>query len=186
MKYFSILIFFAITFSGCNNKSETANNVAENHRDQKFENKFFDYDEIDYYSNDLDEEKIGELYDNQLKSKIDSIKMGVILGNIPNNITDLSFIEKLDKLGYKKSNVDKSKFKDIDKIFVEKTEQENVARACINVYRDILIFKKNSNVVGTAKICFGCYANQINGTNSNTENFGQNGDYEKLATILRK
>ena len=40
--------------------------------------------------------------------------------------------------------------------------------------------------MGTAKICFSCNANQIKGTNANTENFGQEGDFEKLEKILRK
>ncbi len=178
----------AITILSCNSKSESKNNSTKNSNstEQKIGQKFFDYDKIEYYSTDFDEEKIGELYDNQTKSEIDSIKMGVILDDIPNNISDLSFIEKLEKIGYKKSIVDKSKFKDIDKIFVEKSVKENLATACIYVYRDILIFKKESKVVGTAKICFDCLANQINGTKANTENFGQDGDYGKLATILRK
>ena len=166
----------------CNSKSELLNNST----DIKIGEKFFDYDEIEYYSTNIDEEKIGKLLDNQTKSEIDSIKMGVILDDIPNSISDLSFIENLERIGYKKSKVDKSKFNDIDKIFVEKSVKEITATLCIYVYRDILIFKKEGKVVGTAKICFDCLAHQIKGTKVNTDNFGQDGDYGKLATILRK
>ena len=148
--------------------------------------KFFDYDEIVYYFNNYDESKIQELSDNQSKSDIDSIKMGVILGNIPKNISDLSFIDKLEKIGFVKNSVDKSKFADIDKIFIEKSVNENVATACIYIYRDILVFKREGKIVGTAKMCFGCMANQINGTTANTENFGQDGDYDRIEKILRK
>ena len=148
--------------------------------------QFFDYDEIDYYFNDYDEDKIGLLYDNQSKSELDSLRMGVVLGSIPKDISDLSFIDKLDKIGYKKETVNKSKFSGIDKLFVEKTVEEIVATSCIYIYRDILIFKKNKKIIGTAKICFGCMAHEITGTNANTDNFGQNGDYEKLCDLLRE
>lgn len=148
--------------------------------------KFFEFDAIDYYNSDLEESKIDDLSDNKSMSGIDSLNMEIILGDVPKDLSDLAFIDNLHKIGYKKSVVDNSKFNDINKIFVEKTVRENFATACINIYRDILIFKKNGKVVGTAKICFGCMANQITGTNANTETFGMDGDYEKLAKLLRK
>lgn len=173
-------------FLGCNSKTERKNRQIDNSKTTKqlIGKKFFEYDAIDYYSNDFDESKIGDLYDNQSKSEIDSFKMGIILGDIPISISDLAFISKLEKIGYKKEIIDQSKFKRIDNIFVEKTTLENVDAACIYVYRDILIFKKDNQVVGTAKVCFGCMANQIKGTTANTENFGQDGDYERLSKIL--
>ncbi|MFM2047660.1 MAG: hypothetical protein RI955_206 [Bacteroidota bacterium] len=148
--------------------------------------KYFDYDEIVYYFNNIEEDKLSELYDNQSKTEIDSFKMGIILGDIPESVSDLVFIDKLEKVGYKKTLIDKSKFDEIDKIFIEKTTTDNIATSCIYVYRDILIFKKNSKVVGTAKVCFGCMANEIKGTEANTENFGQDGDYDKLWKLIRQ
>lgn len=188
MRQISILTIFYLTFLGCNLTTEKKNEPVDNLKSTKQEigKKFFVYDAIDYYTNDIDESKIGELYDNQSKSEIDSFKMGIILGDIPKSISDLEFIDYLSKIGYKKTQIDKSKFESIDKIFVEKTTTENIATACIYVYRDILIFKKDNKVIGTVKVCFGCMANQINGTTSNTENFGQDGDYERLGKILRK
>jgi hypothetical protein len=112
--------------------------------------------------------------------------MGIILGDIPKSISDLTFIDKLFAVGFKKKSLDKSKFDSIDKIFVEKTTAENLATSCMYVYRDILIFKKESKIVGTAKVCFGCMAHQITGTTANTENFGQEGDYERLEKLLRQ
>jgi hypothetical protein len=146
--------------------------------------KFFEYDAIDYYTSDFDESKIGDLYDNQSRSEIDSFKMGVVLGDIPKSISDLTFIDKLAKIGYKKASINKSKFDNIDNLFIEKTTTKNIATSCIYVYRDVLIFKKDNRVVGTAKVCFGCLANQINGTTANTVNFGQEGDYEILEKLL--
>jgi hypothetical protein len=149
-------------------------------------NKFFEYDEIEYYFDNYDEAKIDELYDNQSRSAFDSIKMGVILGDIPRTINDLTFISKLKKIGYSYSKVDTAKFQEIDQIFQEKETKENVAASCIYIYRDILVFKKKHSVVGVAKICFGCLAHHIVGTNASTENFGQDGDYYKLEKILNR
>ena len=92
----------------------------------------------------------------------------------------------MEKINFQKSEIDKSKFGEINKIFVEKTVNQIADYACIAVYRDILIFKKQNKTVGIAKICFECFKKQIIGTNANTENFGQDGDYEKLEKILKK
>jgi len=188
MRQISILTIFCLTFWCCNSTTEKKSEPVDSSKSTKqvIGKKFFMYDAIDYYTNDFDESKIGDLYDNQSKSEIGSFKMGIILGDIPKSISDLDFIDKLAKVGYKKTLIDKSKFDSIDNIFVEKTTTENLATACIYVYRDILIFKKDHKVVGTAKVCFGCMANQINGTTANTENFGQEGDYERLEKILRQ
>lgn len=192
MKHFLLIITILLTISGCNfssRKTKGENNNESNKTEliKKMTGKFFfDYDEIAHYFCDYDESKIEDLYDNQSKSELDSLKMGIILGDIPKTITDLNFINSLSKIGYKSIKVDKSKYTDINQIFREKEVQENIATACINIYRDILIFKKQNKIVGTAKICFGCMANEIKGTAANTENFGQDGDYEKLKNILLK
>jgi hypothetical protein len=110
--------------------------------------------------------------------------MGVILDDIPQNINDLSFISKLTAIGYKKYRIPKSKFTVIDEFFREKPVGESIATSCEYVYRDILIFKKKGKVVGTAKICFSCMAHEIHGAKANTDNFGQDGDYQKLAKVL--
>ncbi len=165
----NIILFIIIIQFSCNSKGE----------------KYFEYDEIEYYKSEIEEGQIGELYDNQKKSKIDSLKMEVILGETPKSISDTTFINNLESLGYTKSKIEIEKFKSIDDIFMEKKHSELYATACIYVYRDILVFKKKSKVIGIAKICFGCDANVIVGTKSNTEEFGMSGDYEKLRKILR-
>lgn len=171
-----ILYFFvAVLILGCNER-----------RPNQTGRKFFNYDEIEYYFGNYDEEKIGELYDNQSRSPFDSIKMGVVLGDIPQSINDLTFISKLKKIGYTYHKVDSAKFEEIDQIFLEKETKANIATSCIYIYRDILIFKKKHRVVGVAKICFGCMAHRIVGTNASTINFGQDGDYYKLEMILNR
>lgn len=147
--------------------------------------KFFEYDAIDYYFNDFDEADINMLYENHSKSLIDSFKNGIVLEGIPNSLSDLEFIKYLPKIGYTKKTIDSSMFDAIDQIFVEKFNTYNVATACIYIYRDILIFKKNDQVIGTAKVCFSCMANQIKGSTAMIDNFGQEGDYDRLGELLR-
>ena len=165
----NIILFLTIILLSCNSKGE----------------KYFEYDESEYYKNEIEEDQIGELYDNQKKSTIDSLKMGVILGEIPNSISSTEFIQHLKSFGYTKSKIDSTKFNKIDEIFTEKSHSELYANACVYIYRDILVFKKKSKIIGIAKMCFGCDASVIVGTKSNTEEFGMSGDYEKLRELLR-
>ena len=187
MKQIHILTVFILALASCNS---TTNSKGKSDPDSPVQpltgKKFFEYDRIVHYFNPYDESNLKDLYNSQTKSEIDSIKKGVIVGHIPTNIFDLSFIDKLERIGYKNENVDKSKFGAIDNIFTEKVITENLSTACISIYRDILIFKKQSKVIGTAKICFECMDHQITGTNANTGNFGQDGDYSQLQKILRK
>lgn len=182
---FSIsLPFFFGCNSGSNNKAESADTL---HVKQDVKKKtFFEYDAINYYTNHITPPAVDELYDKQSNSALDSLKMGVILGNIPKGIYDLGFLDHLEHIGFTKRAIDKAEFGAIDFIFSEKMPVDVFLSKCIQVYRDILIFKKDNKVVGTAKICFECKAHQINGATGNVEYFGQNGDYEKLEKLLKK
>lgn len=153
---------------------------------EKTGKKFFTYDEITHYSIIYDGLKLLVLNEQQRLSALDSLKLRVITGYIPKDNNDLFFIEKLEELGYTKKPVAKSEFEAIDNIFSEKKVKENITTACIPIYRDILLFKMQNKVIGTAKICFECRQHHITGTIANTNNFGQDGDYEKLQRILHK
>lgn len=188
----NIIFLITILLVSCNSKTETkAENVEKLKNERVIKEpkitggKYFDYDEIEYYKSEIEEDQIGELYDNQKKSIKDSLKMGIILGEIPKSISDTNFIDNLETFGYTKGKIEEKKFNEIDEVFTEKKHSEAYETACIYIYRDILIFKKKSKIIGIAKICFGCDANIIVGTKSNTEEFGMSGDYEKLRKILR-
>lgn len=187
-----ILLLSLILLLGCNSKNENSTqNVHESNKENSLKapkitgDKYFDYDEIEYYKNEIEEDQIDALYDNQKKSLKDSLKMGVVLGETPKNITDINFIQYLNSFGYTKTKINDKLFGKIDEVFTEKKHSEVYATGCIYIYRDILIFKKKAKIIGIAKICFGCEASVIVGTKSNTEEFGMSGDYEKLRKILR-
>ena len=188
----NIIFLITILIFSCNSKTEQkAENIEKLNNESVIKEpkitgeKYFEYDEIEYYQSEIEEDQIDELYDNQEKSKKDSLKMGIILGEIPKSINDTKFIDNLKSFGYIKSKIEENKFNKIDEVFTEKKHSEAYQTACIYIYRDILIFKKKSKIIGIAKICFGCDASVIVGTKSNTEEFGMSGDYEKLREILR-
>jgi len=148
--------------------------------------KYFDYDELIHYKSKIDENKLREVYENRKKTALDSHKNSVILEKTPKSISDTTFIDNLQELGYSKTEVKKDKFAEIDKIFIEKKHKKITDFACDYVFRDILIFKRKSKTIGIAKICFGCDYKHIVGTKANTEEFGLDGDYEKLNKILKE
>src|SRR5690606_17805630 len=79
---------------------------------------YFDFDQIDYYHIDID---MDELIKQTPNSKsIPNLKWDVVTGYTPENISDLSFIDKLEDMGYKKTAVDKSEYSKINAIFTEK------------------------------------------------------------------
>lgn len=207
MKRILIIPFISLILFSCNTTEKKTNNnidtlkytntkdknvIGENSENEDSLNTekmkgeiFFEYDKIEYYFNNFKGVR-HLIYENRNKSKLDSLKWSVLFGNTPQNISDISFIGKLNKIGYQKSLIETSQFVDIDNIFVEKVTKDNVATGCIYIYRDILVFKKNERIVGIAKVCFECMANQIIGTIANTTNFGQDGDYDRLKKLLRK
>ncbi|WP_449401287.1 hypothetical protein [Chryseobacterium wanjuense] len=150
----------------------------------KYGKKFFEYDQIDYYQIDFHEDQITELDNNQKNSKAGKLKYELIVDETPKDINDLEFLNYMSKIGYLKKKIDKLKFKEIDKIFVEKTASNSYTAACIPVFRDILVFKKHGKVIGVVKICFACHQYRVVGTNANTDNFGSDKDYDQLGKIL--
>lgn len=148
--------------------------------------EYFDFDKIDHYHVNIDDSLVYELNDNPSKSELDSLKNEMISYDTPLNISDLFFIDKLTKMGFKRTSVDTSKFTSIRTIFTEKYTLLNETTRCEPIYRDILIFKKQNKVIGTAKLCFSCMQSDIHGTYADTENFGQDGDFEKLIEVLKK
>jgi len=112
------------------------------------------------------------------------LRIDLIISDRPWQITDTGFIDKIEQIGFIKKTVKEEQFESIKEIFRHKFHKESIVTACIAVYRDILILKRKKEIVGMVKICFFCAKNQITGTNADTLDFGQSGDYGKLAKIL--
>jgi hypothetical protein len=146
--------------------------------------RYFSYDEIVHYKNNFDKMKLNEVIKNKSYSEIDSLRNGVLLEYIPKAINDTSFVQKLESLGYKKTIIEKDKFEELNEIFSIK-KVDVIESSCVYIYRDILIFKKKSKIVGIAKICFGCDDSQIFGAKKKDEIIRQYIDFEKIEKILK-
>jgi hypothetical protein len=104
--------------------------------------------------------------------------------DVHDKLSDTTLLKELGELGFLKTEVMGNKFVQINEIFCERYHSKIESKTCSPVYRDILIFKKNNRIVGTAKICFVCSRSVIAGTLQNTDAFGQSGDYERLYKLL--
>lgn len=145
---------------------------------------FFDFDKIEHYSIEISESEVYAMYPREKEGSYESRMLEVLEQNIPKEISDSSFIDNLKGLGYQKALIAANKFKEIREIFREKRTAQLYAFSCIPIYRDILIFKKNNEIIGLTKICFDCDMSHIVGTPANTSYFGMNGDYAKLYRLL--
>jgi hypothetical protein len=103
----------------------------------------------------------------------------------PNSLEDTSFISNLTSIEYEKYQVEKKDLYKLRDIFRTKGGDMDVA-ACIAVYRDILIFKKQNEIIGIANMCFTCNNFKFRGTNVITNQFGTNQDIEVLRTLLKE
>ena len=159
--------------------------VKENLIDKYILKPFFDFDELNHYKIEIDENELLEREEDNL-TKDEKLQNDLIIMDKPDNISDTSFIRQLEKIGFNKNIVSEAKFEKINNIFSVKQPKESVAYSCIAVFRDILVFKKNNKIVSIAKICFSCDQNRILGTEKETINFGQEGDYGKLWKILNE
>ena len=126
-------------------------------------NQFFHYDKLEHYHIDISEDKVFSLEEN--KSKKQAKLLELLQGYTPDTLSEISILNGIEKVGYKKKEISTSKFESINKIFSEKISLGiNEEMSCIAIYRDILVFKNNNKIVGVAKLCFDCQQFIITGT----------------------
>ncbi len=181
-----ILIISIFSFFACNKKTENVKGVETNKKKisnknevQKTSKSFFDFDKVEHYFKNIPEDDASDLLLNENPTKEEK-KLIDILGDSNMNYTD-----SLEHFSFKKTIIKNSKLNSINAIFSEKPCDSGYAAACIPIYRDIFIFKKNEKIVGKAKVCFDCHLFYIEGTKQNLDNFGQCGDFEKLIKLIR-
>ena len=175
---------------GCHSKNDVEKDkkdqigIEKEKAEKKSSEKHFDFDELTHYKIEFDQRRIAELYRDRKKSEIDSLKEGIIIGSIPNKINEQNILENLELVGFKKSSINSEKFNQIENIFFKNKYYQTESAACINIYRDVIIFKQKSKIVGVAKICFECRGLNFLGTKSKSENLSQSIDYQKLQELL--
>ncbi len=149
----------------------------------KDDNQYFHYNKLEYYHIDIDEDKVFSL--EEKKGKKNAKLLELLRQDTPDTLSEISILNGIEKIGYKKKEILSQKFESINKIFCKKIGLGiNEEMSCIAIYRDILVFKNNNKIVGVAKLCFDCQQFIITGTNKNIENFGESGDFNELHSIL--
>lgn len=180
--HFKLLTLTILTLLvSCNNQTDKKNSTQSEVSDCK---PYFSYDQVEHYYFDITEEDIWKIEEKEKKTKKEEKQLKLLIQNTPDTISDTTALQDIDKIGFVKQEISENKFEKLDQIFCERKHKEAIAMACIAIYRDILVFRKNGKIIGTAKICFECDQNVITGTTKNTEEFGQSGDYGKLYKLL--
>ncbi|QDW19431.1 hypothetical protein [Flavobacterium sp. KBS0721] len=155
----------------------------------KEEKMFFDFDNVEYYSLYKNEEK--EIIENNRKGIKDSILNNILYSELPDKLDDNVFYKTINSNGFSKFELSQ---KDIEylknDVFLEKFSLNvfQLNKACAPEYRDILVFKKNNEISGIAKICFSCGQFYIISSKREiqVENFGTEEEYKSLEKLFKK
>lgn len=179
----SLGVFMILFFSYCSNKNST---TEQNEKPKVY---YFDFDEADHYCTEITEQELDKIggykvaYDTT--NLDDQLLLDIVHLGVPKDISDTSFLSRIEKIGFTKNEVPKNKLKELNEIFCERTADPNdVYAMCMPTYRDVIIFRKNSKICGMAKICFGCDILSTRGTEAETKYFGSYKGFERLRALL--
>ncbi len=175
---------FFLTILSCkkNNVEKTVQKISP----ERIVKPFFDYDEIEYFHNDVNNslEGASEIYRKLENRKIDSLEFKILIGNIPENSTDTTFVKKLNQIGYNKINLSKEKQNELRQIFVEKSRNSEPKDALKPIFNDVLIFRKQNKIVGFSKLSFKYLQSRIIGSKLNSDYFPTNAEHKQIEKIL--
>ncbi|KUJ61106.1 hypothetical protein AR687_14320 [Flavobacteriaceae bacterium CRH] len=153
----------------------------------KEEKMFFDFDSVEYYSLYKNKEK--EIIENNRKGIKDSILNNILYSEFPDKLDNDVFYKTINSKGFSKFQLSQ---KDIEylknDVFLEKLSLKGFEfnKACAPEYRDILVFKKNNQISGIAKICLSCGQFYLISSKKGiqTEDFGSEKEYKSLAELF--
>jgi len=149
-------------------------------------NYFFEIDAIDHYRIKIENDALETLEHNRHLSKKEALKRQIIFDeDHPLSILDSQFIVQLEGLGFLKQALTPSQLVQVQAIFSLEQVKLIEPSYCGAVFRDVLVFYKNVQITGMAKLCFSCGHHIIVGTPLSTAYFGQQGDYELLKRLLK-
>lgn len=163
-------LIFCITFISCQTETKP----------------FLDFDQIDYYSVSISEDEQLNYRLKENKSNVEKNFFEILDGNVPINLKNDSLINTIESTNFfKHIEVNENLNKDFLNCFFTHSNSKSsfitISSICVHIYRDILIFRKNSKIVGVALVCFSCDA---------VKYYSQNGyqhiqvDFQKIEVIL--
>lgn len=145
---------------------------------------YFGFDAVEHYSIAISEEDVFKLREKPRLTNLEKRQLEALLDYGPDSIGNDAHFRHLERLGFSKRNMNAAQMDTLRSIFCERAHEDFATTACVAVWRDILLFKQQGALTGTAKICFDCYRSSINGTNRNTAEFGGSGDFALLERLL--
>ncbi len=176
--------FFILTLYGCIGQTDNGKDSDSKTTSQHTCTPYFDFDKVEHYYLDMNENVLWDTEQKKIKTDKEQKQLTLLIQHKPDKLTDSTFLKGLENFDFVKKEIPVDKFDKINQIFCQRKHKEVLAMACIAVYRDILIFKKENKTIGFAKVCFSCDQSVITGTTQNTDEFGQSGDYKKLYQLL--
>lgn len=147
---------------------------------------FFDYEVVEHYYNKYNRSDSANRYDWKDDTEKGKWKLSILFDWTSGSLSDTVFVPYLLKCGFKMRYMKPTRFKALNQVFDKKeydTTYLSVIR-CAPIFRDVLVFKKDNNIVGIAKICFECQKIVLIGCEPPSRHFGQKGEYQELYRIL--
>jgi len=177
MKKYSLL-FILVIFFGCHPK-ETKTVGHSN------ANLVFDFDEVEHYQTDITDSQLRDFFQKEEKKLEVKRFEDILISEAPEKINDKNFIADINLNYPLKTKIETRYFDIIKDFYTVRPYREVDVNACAPIYRDILIFKKQSKTIGISKICFQCGIQQTIGSSKNTADLAQNGDWDELKKALK-
>ena len=171
VKKLLILLFCSSIIQSCN---------------QRRQGHFVEFDKIEYYYLETNSEVLYDLERKENKNKVEQTFIDLIIWDTPESLQDTSFVKILSQMGFKRTTISSSNESRLDKIFFKDPDPNNIEMACIDFFRDILIFKKNNSVRGIVKIDTYCGKIRIVRSNSVSSRQRSSQDFRDLIEILKE
>lgn len=145
-------------------------------------------DQIDYYYLAVSDKDLQAIFQKENMSRYERQLAEILHHDEPTSVTDTTFITEMEVMPYYlKAQVAKNKHDDILKTFSPHDEITSACFAscitlCALTYRDVLVFRNKSKIVGFAKVCFECSQTHFVADHSETVHV----DYKSLKKTLEK
>ena len=149
---------------------------------KKENEQFFEFDKVVRYT--IDRNFADTILFKAEKTKNDSLTKNIIFGwHRTKNLS--GFVKDLDKSHYTSIDVDTTFNSKLSQIFKEGKITSDEVTTCDPIYRDILVFKSHGKITGVTQLCFDCSIANFFGTKGNTENFGNDNEFDKLRILFK-
>lgn len=152
--------------------------------DRKTCRPYFEFDAVEHYSIAISDTDLLRMEEKDTKTPVEKRLLEVLIDDQSDSLIDANHLKGLQRLGFTKHELAAGQVDALRSIFCERVYDEFLTTSCSVVWRDILLFKNQGELTGTAKICFECDQSSFNGTSRFTGQFGGSGEFNLLRRVL--